>query len=413
MLKKYKILLSAYACEPNEGSEQGVGWNYAMEIATRGHDTWVLTRKNNQSVIEIFFLINPKINNLHFLYFDLPKWLAFWKKGARGVQIYYFLWQFFAFFSYYRKFKSLNFDLIHHITFSTIRHPSYMGLLRKPFFIGPLGGGEYMPNAIFLNLKIKALLKELIRWLSNVSIYFNPLMYITFNSAVLIFCTTTETKNAIPKIFKKKVVLSQAIGVETINDITQIQTFNLLYIGRLEAWKGVHLALKSFNLFKHSTEEKCNFTLVGSGGDYYDEIKKIIDNDSLNINWKNHWIKSHLELKKTYIENNVFIFISLHEAGGMVILEAMSYGLPVICLDLGGPGQIVNEKCGRVISTKGKSEDELIQSIFYAIMELQQNPELLKELSAGAIKRANEFTWEKTVARVYEPIENYMKKRAF
>ena len=47
-----KILMSAYACEPNKGSEPGIGWQWAMETARLGHEVWVLTRANNRSAIE-------------------------------------------------------------------------------------------------------------------------------------------------------------------------------------------------------------------------------------------------------------------------------------------------------------------------------------------------------------------------
>ena len=38
-----KVLISAYSCEPGRGSERGVGWNVAREVARR-HEVWVLTR---------------------------------------------------------------------------------------------------------------------------------------------------------------------------------------------------------------------------------------------------------------------------------------------------------------------------------------------------------------------------------
>jgi hypothetical protein len=37
-----KILISAYSCEPGMGSEPGVGWNIAREVA-KYHEVWVLT----------------------------------------------------------------------------------------------------------------------------------------------------------------------------------------------------------------------------------------------------------------------------------------------------------------------------------------------------------------------------------
>ena len=69
-----KILLSAYACEPNRGSEPEVGWNWALTLANKGHDTFVITRKNNKKSIKKYLLKNKK-NNLKFIYYDLPKFL--------------------------------------------------------------------------------------------------------------------------------------------------------------------------------------------------------------------------------------------------------------------------------------------------------------------------------------------------
>ena len=90
-IKRLRVLISAYACEPGKGSEPGVGWNFSKEMA-KHHDLWVLTRLNNREIIENELLENPT-EELHFIYHDLPKWTAWWKKGGRGVQLYYYLWQ--------------------------------------------------------------------------------------------------------------------------------------------------------------------------------------------------------------------------------------------------------------------------------------------------------------------------------
>lgn len=77
MPKKLNILLSAYACEPNKGSEPGIGWNWAIEIAKRGHVVTVLTRGNNKSVIT---KETDLPQNLSFIYYDLPDSLLLIKK---------------------------------------------------------------------------------------------------------------------------------------------------------------------------------------------------------------------------------------------------------------------------------------------------------------------------------------------
>ena len=92
---KLKVLVSAYACEPDKGSEPGVGWNWAKQIA-KFAETWVITRTNNRETIEKELHKNP-ISNLHFVYVDLPKSMRFWKKGQRGVHLYYYFWQFAAY----------------------------------------------------------------------------------------------------------------------------------------------------------------------------------------------------------------------------------------------------------------------------------------------------------------------------
>ena len=74
-----KILLSAYACEPNKGSEPGVGWNWAINLTKLGHDVTVLTRKNNKSSINKMIKKN-KLKSIKFEYYDLPNWLIFIKK---------------------------------------------------------------------------------------------------------------------------------------------------------------------------------------------------------------------------------------------------------------------------------------------------------------------------------------------
>jgi len=51
-MKKKKILLSAYACEPNKGSESAVGWDWALNLTRNNCEVYVVTRLNNKRNIE-------------------------------------------------------------------------------------------------------------------------------------------------------------------------------------------------------------------------------------------------------------------------------------------------------------------------------------------------------------------------
>jgi hypothetical protein len=142
-----KILLSAYACEPGKGSEPGIGWHWALEIARLGHEVHILTRSNNVQAIQRGL---AELDGLRLTVhgYDLPTWARWWKKGMRGVRLYYVLWQWGAYRHARRLHSTLRFDLVHHITFGVFRHPSFMGRLGIPFVFGPIGGGESTPPGL-------------------------------------------------------------------------------------------------------------------------------------------------------------------------------------------------------------------------------------------------------------------------
>ena len=407
MPKTYKILLSAYACEPNRGSEPGVGWHWALEIAKKGHQVWVLTRANNKDIIEDYFSKNIQPINLQFIYYDLPKHLLKLKKRILGVNVYYLLWQFGVLSKIKEKHKYLKFDFVHHITFGVFRHPSLLYKLKIPCFFGPVGGGEQTPSLLKVSFPLKYKLIELLRELSNCFSSVNPILFLFFKKCSLVFTKTEETKQLIP--FKNKIINLLEIGVENIETFQKIEylEFNILYAGRIVYWKGIDLIISSFNKYLQMSNNEGKLTFIGDG-----KYCKYLNSKILNFNICNsvnliNWISQN-ELKYHYQNSHVMLFPSLHDSSGNVVLEALSNGLPVICLDIGGPCQIVNETCGRVISTKNRNEEQVVDALSAAIIELKNNPELRKRLSEGAIKRASEFTWEKTVDRVYSEIEKYM-----
>jgi hypothetical protein len=147
MEKHLKVLASAYACEPDKGSESGVGWNWVKQIA-RFHEVWVITRKNNRQPIEQALLQEP-MDNVHWLYFDLPHWARFWKKGQRGMYLYYYLWQVGIYKIGKRLHEEVDFDIVHHVTFVNYWTPSFLTLLPVPFIWGPVGGGESSPETFY------------------------------------------------------------------------------------------------------------------------------------------------------------------------------------------------------------------------------------------------------------------------
>jgi len=100
------------------------------------------------------------------------------------------------------------------------------------------------------------------------------------------------------------------------------------------------------------------------------------------------------KMKDLYNNADIFVFPSLREASGSVILEAMAHSLPVIALELNGAKYIVEKNCGILVPVKNKTQ--MINDFRDAIIKLCEKPELRYEMGENARKRVEEyFLWEK------------------
>jgi len=349
-----KILLSAYACEPNKGSEPGVGWNWAIELAKLGHEVWVVTRANNREPIEAELVKVGRFENLHFLYYDLPEWGRCLKKIRGGIYPYYLAWQWGAYKLVEKVHAKERFDRVHHVTFVSIRQPSFMWRLGIPFIFGPVAGGESAPWRLRVGYPLRGWILDGLRDLANLLVRVDPLMRSTFKAAERIYVTSEQTRNLVPAVFRHKTHVQLAIGLEEkwlqslSSDASrcsrQGSEFRLLYVGRFLYWKGMHLGLPAFARFVENCSN-ARLTMVGQGPE---EKKWRNLSISLGVADKIDWVPwvSQEGLREIYRSHDLFFFPSLHDSGGMVVLEAMAHGLPVVCLDLGGPGVMVNGECG-------------------------------------------------------------------
>lgn len=396
------ILLSAYACEPDKGSEPGVGWNWAIELAQLGHQVQVLTRSNNRQSIEKLLTLEPR-HNLKFVYYDLPKWLGWWKKGRRGVHLYYFLWQIGIYFLARSMMKVNTFDIIHHVTFVSLRQPSFLGYLGIPFIFGPVAGGERTPFQLRRSFPLRGLFIDGLRDIINLWVKASPLMFLTLRSADKIYVTSKHSYDMLPKRFRYKTSIRLAIGGEaggaSARPISNEGPIRILYAGNLLYWKGVHLALRAFAIHLQSSPDS-KFTIVGRGPEleWLQSISFDLQIDK-SISWCG-WV-SREQLEAIYQRHDVFLFPSLRDSGGMVVTEALRQGLPVICLDIGGPGVIVDNGCGYRISTDKKSEVEVIHEIALALTEYRASSKTRENLMCNAVRRAKEMHWRELVTKVY------------
>lgn len=406
-----RLLLSAYACEPGRGSEPGIGWNWALELAGLGHQVWVLTRANNRESIEAALTTIAPQQRPNFLYFDVPRWAAWWKRGGRGVQLYYYLWQLGAVRVARQAHARYHFDAVQHLTFGVFRQPSLMGRLGIPFVFGPVGGGEQTPVGLRGVFPPKQRRIERLREIANVVMLRDPLVVETYARATTILAKSPETLARLPDSARSRarcfLEVGLAPGTIAASPLApwQGETFKLLYVGRFIHWKGVALGIRAVAQLKRAGKS-ATLSMVGSGPQV-EEFKALAT--SLGVAEQVHWIgwTPQAELPAIYRSHHALLFPSLHDSSGNAVLEAMAQGLPVVCLDVGGPAAVAGPEAAMITSTDKRSEAEVVGALADSVAELMASPSLHGAKSIAALERARSMTWRAVVSRLWpaEPAE--------
>jgi glycosyltransferase involved in cell wall biosynthesis len=163
----------------------------------------------------------------------------------------------------------------------------------------------------------------------------------------------------------------------------------VLFLGKVITLKGIDLALEAMG----QTKANATFTIVGDGS-YMARGKKLAKDLGIEAKVNFRGRVPAQEALRVYYDYDVFLFPSLHDTGGFAAIEAMTCGLPVICLDCGGPRLAVREGAGvRVPMTQRK---EIIAGLARAIEFYDQNRGLLE--AQGRIARQivlDDYDWER------------------
>lgn len=399
-----RILVSAFAFAPNVGSEPGVGWRWAMELA-RNHEVTVITDVTRRGAIEASRQLIP--NNMQIFYFR-PRWLGRVPLNSHTAQLLYTAWQFLLLGFARQLHRQQPFDLAMHVTYSVFRHPSFLGLLGIPFVFGPLGGGEDAPIALKRSIRGKEKAKEVVRTIVNKLALIDPFLWLAYSRVTLILTSTEQTRNALPWRFRNRALVYPNLGVDLPAMASTIrrrpdEPLRILFAGRMLGWKGVHLAIRAVAELQYSGVP-FEFTLVGSGP-YEPHLRRI--SEALGVNKHMHWIRAlpQHELFALYRDMHCFLFPSLHDSGGTVILEAQAHGLPIICLDLGGPATLVTPDSAIIVSTQDMKEDDVVQELTRAIRFLAENEDRRYAMAQAALRHAASMTWENRVSGVFALLE--------
>ncbi len=389
-----KILLSAFACEPGLGSEEGVGWNLAVRAAKYG-EVWVLTRTFCRPFIEAELARNP-VPDLHFAYLDPFGWSEDWKGRQGLLLLHYYLWQIWAYFVGRKLHRQIGFDIVRHVTYVKHWSPSFLALLPAPFIWGPVGGAESAPQAFWKDFSRRGKVYEILRNLAQELGERDPFTGLTAKRSTLALATTEETAQRLRWLGAKRVQVFSQVGLskEEIANLGQYPVpaespVRFISVGRLLHWKGVHLSLRAFALAKIELSE---LWVVGNGPERQ-RLQALAGELGIADKVRFWGALSRSETLQKMGECHALLHPSLHESGGFVCSEMMAVGRPVICLDLGGPATQITEETG--IKVPAPDPEKAVLGLSDAMIRLAGDPELRSRMGKAGQQRVREvFDWD-------------------
>ncbi len=394
--RRLRVLLSAYACEPGKGSEPEVGWRTALGMAQR-HQVTVLTRTNNRGAIEQGLAGLDQASHPDFLYYDLPPWLVRLKRHGLPLALYYYLWQVGA--AAFVRPRLAEFDLVHHVTFNSLVLPGCWWSFRPPVVLGPLGGGQTVPWAFLPSLRGGAW-AELFRGFVLAVNRWAPPTRRSFRRAARLLVVNEETEVRIPRAFRCKLrrMLETAIDPRLVAGSSPSEPaggLKFLWVGRWIGWKGPELALRAF-AFAAPGIPGAKLVFAGSGP-LGSRLRDLAGRLGIADRVILHGRVAPEAMGVFMSDHHVFLFTSLHDTSGNVLLEAMARGLPCVVLHHHGAAVISTPQTARQIRVTSPSRT--VADLAEAMQQLADSPDERRRLGEAGRRRIQQaFLWPRHFA---------------
>lgn len=410
------ILINAYACSPNMGSEPGMAWNWCVNLA-KHCELHIITEGEFRDKIEEVLPIIPQGKNMHFYYNPVSEEIRrmCWNQGDWRFYKYYRDWQWKTYLMAKEIVQQHSIDIVHQLNMIGFREPGYLWKIEnKPFVWGPIGGLKQFPDAYLQNAGLKIRLFNKLKNRINIfQVKHDKRVNMAFRKADLLISSIPDSYKAI-KIYKR---LESVIIPETGCFTDKIRTFgsdkikhtgfNLLWVGKFDFRKQLEIALRTVAALKHRPDIK--LIICGTGTEQQILYYKNLSGD-LGIDQQIEW-KGGLANQKVLVEManaDLFFFTSVSEDTSTVVLEAVSCNLPVLCFDTCGMGYVINDKVGIKISLSNpkQSVTDFAEKIDY----LYTHRDYLQSLSEGCKERQQELSWENKALQVVSLYNQIIQK---
>lgn len=412
--RRQKILLEAYTCAPERGSEPGLGWNIVSRLGEE-YEVYVLVEEVKwRQEIEAYCAAHPEqTEHLHFRFIAKERHRLLRKIWPPSYYWYYRKWQRKALEEARRWDAEQHFDLVHHVTMAGYRAPGYLWKLGKPFVWGPIGGLNNTPWHLLPQLGWKGALFLAARNLINsFDKHWSREVQRAAQAAAIILSSTEAGTRDIRDLWKCDAIDFCELGTEeTIASPKSPvhrsgEPLRVVWVGLLTARKALPFLLRALRLCSQPVE----LHVIGDGEERrtWERMAQSCDSRHRIIF---HGLMAHEEVQHLIADCHAACITSVRDDTSTVTLEYLQHGVPVIALAHCGFGTVVNDTCG--IRIPIGSIRCIEQDIAAALSTLSANEAYRQKLSQGAIVRAGEYDWKNKIRVLHSLYQRVLPKPGY
>lgn len=403
------ILINAYAVAPNWGSEQGMGWNWIINIA-KYCKCYVITEGEWRTEIENTLANMPQKSNIKFYYNPVPESVRkmCWNQGDWRFYYYYHKWQKSTLKIAKQICKEHKIDVIHQLNMVGFREPGLLWKIKGiPHVWGPVGGMENIPTSYLKNVSLKqnlfCRLKNIINTLQYK--YQSNVRKAVKNNDVLISAVKGVVK-VFREVYRRDSILINETGCNiTANknhdyyeNKAEKKGLDLIWVGKFDFRKQLEIALHTIAKLKRLD---VTLHICGTGSEQQINFYKGLCSE-LGINNKCIWHgkTDNIKVMELMQKADIFFFTSIMDLTSTVTLEAIQNRLPIVCHDICGFGNIVNDSIGRKIELR--TPQDSINDFAKVIEELYNDRSILETMKPNFYKVAEGLTYEAKAKKMLE-----------
>lgn len=399
MTDDLRVLLIAPHCDPTDVGEARSTFEWTSRLSERCGLTVLTYRLRKAPPVAPLI---PRARVIEWV--DLPLVGRFERMNA-GIKPGYF-WFYSRARSWIRAAlrRGERFSLAHQISPLAMRYPSPAAGLVDPLIVGPLAGSLPNPRAFAGELSSEAWYARLRRF-DDHRFRADPWLRRTYSRAAVVIGVAPYVREILEGAgvpLRRFEVMSET-GVHSHPALSERArsepgALRLLYVGRVVRTKGLRDAVRAVARLRDLPG--VTLDAIGDGPDLEPcrrEAAELGVRDRVSF----HGRVPRQRVDDFYRSADAFVFPSFREPSGNVVFEAMSFGLPLVVADRGGPAQAADESCAfRVPVT---DPERYATEIASAVRTLALDLDTRRRMGDAARSRAEALgSWEGKVDWLHE-----------